>query len=241
MHPAIAICALTARRLQPAPIRSSPTDDRSTPANRHRCRDRRNFSPAGRRPPPAAKGSPMTISNHIGRTTAPSSLQAPTPTRVQRRGFLARGRARALVRQGHGLRPPLPRALSVDCTRRRRAASSTAGWQTPDGALALVLLLDQFPRNAFRGTPRMYATDAKARQHRRCGARRRARPGRGTALRLFFYLPFGHSESLADQERSVALGEAPRRARSVARQAASRHHPPLRPLPAPQSDPRDAR
>ena len=39
------------------------------------------------------------------------------------------------------------------------------GWNaTPDGALALMILLDQFPRNAFRGTPRMYATDAAARR-----------------------------------------------------------------------------
>jgi uncharacterized protein (DUF924 family) len=53
---------------------------------------------------------------------------------------------------------------------------------TPEGALSLVILLDQYPRNAFRGTPRMYATD----------------PG-------FFYLPFAHSEHLPDQERSVVL------------------------------------
>lgn len=79
-------------------------------------------------------------------------------------------------------------------------------WQrTPGGALALVLLLDQFPRNCFRGTPRMYASDAQA---------LKAADGAIAAghdrhidadLRLFFYLPFAHSEALADQERSVAL------------------------------------
>ena len=84
-----------------------------------------------------------------------------------------------------------------------------ARWtSTADGALALVILLDQFPRNAFRGTPRMYATDAMARKI--ADAALKAGHGQAVepALRLFFYLPFGHSENLADQERSVALSEA---------------------------------
>ena len=76
---------------------------------------------------------------------------------------------------------------------------------TAEGALALVLLLDQFPRNAFRGAPRMYATDTMARQVAHAaietGHDRAVEP----QLSLFFYLPFGHSENLADQERSVAL------------------------------------
>jgi uncharacterized protein (DUF924 family) len=81
-----------------------------------------------------------------------------------------------------------------------------AGWQaTAQGALALVLLLDQFPRNAFRGTRRMYAADPMARQ----AAHAAIEAGHDLAvepqLALFFYLPLGHSESLADQERCVAL------------------------------------
>lgn len=76
---------------------------------------------------------------------------------------------------------------------------------TPTGALALCLLLDQYPRNAFRGTPRMYATDAMARSV----AERAIAAGHDLSLSpelaLFIYLPFGHSETLADQERSVAL------------------------------------
>lgn len=80
------------------------------------------------------------------------------------------------------------------------------GWlATPEGALALVLLLDQFPRNSFRGTPRMYATDALAREITTAAidaGHDRAVEG---PLQLFFYLPFGHSENLADQEQSVAL------------------------------------
>ncbi|WP_374444412.1 DUF924 family protein [Stella sp.] len=86
------------------------------------------------------------------------------------------------------------------------AAGGHDGWTaSPDGALALVLLLDQYPRNAFRGTPAMYATDPAARRIASAavaaGHDRHVAPG----LRLFFYLPFGHSEDPADQERSVAL------------------------------------
>ena len=79
-------------------------------------------------------------------------------------------------------------------------------WQaTSDGALALLLLLDQFPRNAFRGTPLMYASDATAR--RIAAAAIAAGHDRLVApdLRKFFYLPFAHSEDIADQERSAAL------------------------------------
>jgi uncharacterized protein (DUF924 family) len=77
--------------------------------------------------------------------------------------------------------------------------------KAPTGAMALVILLDQFPRNAFRGSPRMYATDAMARQIADAAVKTRFDQEFEPALRLFFYLPFGHSESLADQERAVAL------------------------------------
>jgi uncharacterized protein (DUF924 family) len=75
----------------------------------------------------------------------------------------------------------------------------------PEGALALLLLLDQFPRNAFRGTPRMYATDAAAREIAAAAVDVDYDQRFPSDLRLFFYLPFGHSEIIADQERSVAL------------------------------------
>lgn len=80
------------------------------------------------------------------------------------------------------------------------------GWNaTPAGALALMVLLDQFPRNAFRGTARMYATDAAAREL--AAAAIAAGHDRLVALdfQKFFYLPFGHSEDLADQEYAVEL------------------------------------
>lgn len=76
---------------------------------------------------------------------------------------------------------------------------------TAEGAFALVLLLDQFPRNVFRGTGHMYATDPLARYF----ARRLVEAGFDRAievpLRLFCYLPFAHSEDLDDQRRSVEL------------------------------------
>ena len=79
-------------------------------------------------------------------------------------------------------------------------------WQsTPEGAFALVILLDQFPRNAFRNTPRMYDTDAMARKVANtafAAGYDRALPN---DLQKFFILPFAHSEDLADQERAVAL------------------------------------
>ena len=77
--------------------------------------------------------------------------------------------------------------------------------QTSDGVLALILLLDQFPRNAFRGTPRMYATDAMARDVADRAILAGLDKSVDPQIRTFVYLPFGHSENLADQERSVAL------------------------------------
>ncbi len=80
------------------------------------------------------------------------------------------------------------------------------GWlESPDGALALILLLDQFPRNCFRESPRMFETDAKA----VAAAEAAIAAGHHLALsedvRVFAYLPFEHAEDLALQERCVAL------------------------------------
>lgn len=94
-------------------------------------------------------------------------------------------------------------------THEAAAAGALEAWaSTADGALAMVILLDQFPRNAFRGTPRMYATDAKAREIARravdAGFDRQVDP----ELRPFFYLPFMHSEQLEDLDRCVELNRA---------------------------------
>jgi len=84
------------------------------------------------------------------------------------------------------------------------ARGRLACWtSSASGSLALLLLLDQFPRNAFRGTPRMYATDAMAREIAHQAIEAGHDQQFDDDLRVFFYLPFGHSEHLADQERSV--------------------------------------
>jgi uncharacterized protein (DUF924 family) len=76
---------------------------------------------------------------------------------------------------------------------------------TAEGALALLILLDQYPRNAFRGSPRMYATDAEALRYANLAIAFGHDRGVAAELQMFFYLPFAHSERLDDQERSVAL------------------------------------
>jgi uncharacterized protein (DUF924 family) len=86
------------------------------------------------------------------------------------------------------------------------AAGKLSGWErTAEGALALTVVLDQFPRNMFRGDARAYAADPLA----RAVAERAVEHGfdRQVPLsdRQFFYLPFEHSEAMADQERSCAL------------------------------------
>jgi uncharacterized protein (DUF924 family) len=73
--------------------------------------------------------------------------------------------------------------------------------------MALVILLDQFPRNAFRGTSRMYATDERARHIAHLAIAAGHDNVFEPVLRVFLYLPFGHSETLADQDGAVALCE----------------------------------
>jgi uncharacterized protein (DUF924 family) len=82
-------------------------------------------------------------------------------------------------------------------------------WEkTAEGALALLLLLDQFPRNMFRDTPRAYASDALARSLAGRAIERGFDQNYPLPLRRFFYLPFMHSEALADQERCISLCRA---------------------------------
>lgn len=83
------------------------------------------------------------------------------------------------------------------------------GWiAEPKGALALLLLLDQLPRNLFRGTAEAFASDAKARAVAREGIfTHRHHHALTPVEQVFMFLPFEHSESLADQELSVALFE----------------------------------
>jgi uncharacterized protein (DUF924 family) len=74
----------------------------------------------------------------------------------------------------------------------------------PHGALAL-LLLDQFPRNLYRGSAHSYATDGKARAIAHAAVAAGHDVAVEPALQVFFYMPFEHSEALDDQRRAVAL------------------------------------
>jgi uncharacterized protein (DUF924 family) len=86
------------------------------------------------------------------------------------------------------------------------AAGRLADWEaSPEDALALVIVLDQFPRNMFRGSARIYAADPLARAVAERAIARGFDRAVDSDLRSFFYLPFEHSENLADQERCVAL------------------------------------
>ena len=88
-----------------------------------------------------------------------------------------------------------------------------ASWApTPGGALALLLLLDQFPRNLYRGSAHAFATDPLAFANARQAIERGLDGQVAPELRPFFYLPYEHSERIEDQDRSVTLCEAHRNA-----------------------------
>jgi len=89
---------------------------------------------------------------------------------------------------------------------RAAAAGELSSWEaSDDGALALVIVLDQFPRNMFRGDARTYASDALAREVADRAIERGVDVRIDPALREFLYLPFMHSEQLPDQLRCIEL------------------------------------
>lgn len=84
------------------------------------------------------------------------------------------------------------------------AAGDLDHWQeTASGSLALILLLDQFPRNLFRGQSQAFATDAKALTTAKTAIAQGFDQVLPPVQRWFVYLPFMHSESLAEQNQSV--------------------------------------
>jgi uncharacterized protein (DUF924 family) len=86
------------------------------------------------------------------------------------------------------------------------AAGELDGWkEEARSCLALVILLDQFPRNMYRGDPRSYATDSKAQETSEHAVDRAFDRELPEFQRMFVYMPFMHSEDLAHQRRSVEL------------------------------------
>jgi uncharacterized protein (DUF924 family) len=79
---------------------------------------------------------------------------------------------------------------------------------SPQGCLALCIMLDQFPRNMFRGTPKAFASDEKALAIANHAVEQRFDQSLPADRRRFVYLPFEHSENLEDQHTSVALFKA---------------------------------
>jgi len=85
------------------------------------------------------------------------------------------------------------------------AEGRLASWAgSPRRRLALILLLDQLPRNLYRGTPRAFATDGDALALALSGIQSGADAALGPAERLFFYMPLQHAESAEAQEESIA-------------------------------------
>ncbi len=86
------------------------------------------------------------------------------------------------------------------------AAGAFTAWQeAPEGCLALCILLDQAPRNMFRGSPRAFASDAQALAVARHAVDKGFDLGMAEDQRLFVYLPFEHAEDMDSQRRSVRL------------------------------------
>jgi len=92
---------------------------------------------------------------------------------------------------------------------RKAAAGGLSSWETSDeGALALTIVLDQFPRNMFRGNAQAFASDSQARDAASRAIARGVAERIDPALLEFLYVPFMHSEQLADQLRCVELFRA---------------------------------
>jgi uncharacterized protein (DUF924 family) len=89
---------------------------------------------------------------------------------------------------------------------RKAAARELSSWEmSDDGALALVIVLDQFPRNMFRDNPLTYSSDHLAREVARSAISRGTDARTDAGLREFLYMPFMHSEHLPDQLRCIEL------------------------------------
>lgn len=100
------------------------------------------------------------------------------------------------------------RARFLDAHHAAARRECEAWMSDAEGSLALLILLDQIPRNVFRDSAHAWATDGLARHCAQCAIAAGFDAQTAPMLRSFFYLPYEHSEALADQERSLALHRA---------------------------------
>ena len=133
----------------------------------------------------------------------------------------------ALRRQGQrwmGGVPEVDREITErfgDVLERARRGELDYWAETPRGRLALIVVLDQFSRHVYRGTPEAYAQDEEALRLALEGIDSGIDRELGAMERVFFWLPLGHSEDLAFHERGVIHAEeeatsAPPRRRALA-------------------------
>lgn len=98
-----------------------------------------------------------------------------------------------------------------ESTWRAAMAGELNEWsETPQGAIALVIVLDQFPLNMFRGQPESFASEAKAIEIAHLATDKKFDAGLTDDQKAFLYMPLMHSESMDDQNQSIALYEAAR-------------------------------
>jgi uncharacterized protein (DUF924 family) len=113
-------------------------------------------------------------------------------------------RRKAWFRKDPALDAEIRERFRVDMDRAQSGALDD--WlEDPEDCLALMLLLDQFPRNAYRNSPAAFSGDARALAAARLAVERGYDARLPPEQRMFVYLPFEHSESLEDQRRCVAL------------------------------------
>lgn len=122
-------------------------------------------------------------------------------------GLMDDGRRRSLFRADSGFDDRVRTSHGEDVE--QALSGALDHWSTTlGGRMALVLLLDQFTRNVFRGSAGAYAGDTRALELAREGVGRGDDRRLPLEMRAFFYLPFGHSESRVDQDTGVRLFEA---------------------------------
>lgn len=158
----------------------------------------REFGKAPGQPSGAQAGTDR-LENSIGMTQRPAESAEDVLS-----FWFAEGRREQWFRGGPSFDVLVEEVLGL--IYRRAASGNCDNWaESPTGALALVLLLDQVPRNLFRNDPRAFATDEQARRVAHVAIEAGFDRDLSQVERLFLYLPFEHSEDIEDQELCCSL------------------------------------